>query len=132
MKIIITENEPLLKGDYKADFEDKSSDALKRQEEIKKTKSEFYLLLYRSLKPLYFFGLAFLFMLFFIILPLSEMNFYDENNVRILENELQVFQEWARTFLQTSTFALIGLATLIVSDILKRLFEFSKKQVEKQ
>jgi len=112
------------------DPETKSEKKLKHIDEIEDEKHNFYLLLYGSLKWIFRFGVIFLLLLFFVILPISEMEFYTQQGARLVRSWIGWIQEWARAFIQTSSTVLIGLATLIVSVVLTKLFEFAKRKVE--
>jgi len=98
----------------------KSFSADPQAEEINQLRHRNSVMLYKLSPVLVIMGLLFLVVLFFLILPISEMsltynNFFWEG-----------FQEWARAFLQTSRTIGIALATLIVSDLLRKVYGLLK------
>jgi len=98
--------------------------------DIKEQEYGFYLTIYKSLKWIYFIGLIFLLLLFFVFLPLTEMKIFDVAGNRILNGRLKLIQEWARAFIYTSSTVLIGLGTILLSIMVKKIFDIAKKQVE--
>jgi len=65
--------------------------------------------------------MVFLLLLFFIILPLSEMTLK-------YSNFWEGARDWSRAFLSTASTAAIALATLFISDLVKRVFDYIKKE----
>jgi len=98
--------------------------------DIKEQEYGFYISVYKSLKWIYFIGLIFLLLLFFVFLPLTEMKIFDATGNRILIGRLRLIQEWARAFIYTSSTVLIGLGTILLSIMVKKIFDIAKKQVE--
>ena len=69
----------------------------------------------------------FFLLLFFVILPVSQMTFDSYTSGFML-----AFHEWSVAFVYTSTTAFIALATLIVSDLLKKFFDYLKPHINKK
>ena len=111
----IKASKPVVVNDYGDD-----PDA-KRKEQLKDIKHRNSIWFYRSLPWIIWFFLAFLVILFFIIFPLSEMSL-DYNSA------MEAIKDYCIVFLSTSKTIGIALATLIVSDIIKRIISYIKNQ----
>jgi len=93
---------------------------LRRDEELNQTKHRNRVLFHKMLPWGVVFGITFLVALFFVILPLSEMEIGHDSFS-------SWFQAWAIAFRQTGGTMGIALATLIVSALLKWFVELFKK-----
>ena len=85
--------------------------------EIRRVKRENLKKLYKALPWAVGAGLTFLIALFFLILPVSEMELGHTGFIAW-------FRAWARAFVYTASTAGIAIATLIVSNLLNRLYAF--------
>ena len=68
--------------------------------------------------------IGFIFLLFFVILPISEMQ-------SCFNSAWEVVRDYTRAFIVTGRTALIALATIIVSDLLKRLYPYIIKHSDR-
>ena len=94
----------------------------KRKEDIKSAEHRTKLLVHWIFRILIVGGVIFVLALFFFILPLSAMDLaYD--------NPLLPLQRWAVAFLSTAWTAGIALLTLVITDLMKKLFDILKKHV---
>ena len=98
-------------------------EAFTKVNEVDEAKNKLHLTILWSLRPLYIMMIFFIFILFFAILPASELSY---NN-----DDPSFFQEWSRAFMRTTNTLLIGLSALIVSAIIKEIFEFIRKLAKK-
>jgi len=116
MSAKIKTDKPILFKDYGED-----PDA-KRKEEVKDAIHKNWLLFHKWL-PIFSMGLLILLIILtFGILPISEMSTEFDNTWEVVVNYTQSFREVNRTIG-------IALATIIVSDLLKRLYEYIKENV---
>jgi len=93
----------------------------KRKEELKDADHKNSLWLRKFFRPLVVAMGMFLVVLYFVILPVSVMEFKNYNF-------WEVFGDWSRAFIITGRTTAIALATLVVSDLLKKLFDYIKKE----
>ena len=91
-----------------------------RKEEKKEALHHNWLLFQKWLPRFTIALIVFSVILFFIILPISEMS-------PEFENAWDVIQDYARAFIKTSKTAGIALATLLLSDLMKHLYDYIKK-----
>ena len=89
----------------------------KRKEERADAMHKFIMWLYGALPLFTMLVFIFLLLLFFVILPMSEMTLG-------YESFSQGFRDWTRAFIATASTAGVTLVTLIVYEIVKRTFKF--------
>ena len=97
----------------------------KRDEELDVAKHKNQLALHKYIRPFAAVAVAFLLLLFFGILPISEMR-------PTHTGAWDIIQDYARAFLSTGRTIGIALATLIVSDLMKRVYHYLKEHSSKE
>jgi len=93
----------------------------KRKEEKAEAMHGNIIWLYKVLPKVAVAVLVFLLILFVAILPLSAMELSDNSRLRLL-------QEWSVAFISTGSTAGVTLITLIVYEVVKRMFSFLEKR----
>jgi len=93
----------------------------KRKEQLKSEEHRTKVLVHWIFRILIVSAVIFLLVLFFVILPISEMYFK-------YYSFWYPFHRWSVAFLSTAGTAVIALLTLAVSDLLKRVFDHLKNR----
>ena len=108
---------------HEESLKNKRSEELKtkRLEELDDATHKNTLWIHKVFRVLVISSILFLPVLFFVILPISQMTI-DPNS------PWKPFQDWSLAFLATSRTAGIALAALIVSDLIKRIFSYIVKR----